>query len=128
MHPSTSPSIPPVSDRIILRWFENPSAPAIELPVEVVDADHSELILRVSLKIGEQTPVTLLAKDYMVNGIVGLCRPDRNMYLITVATDDVSVEQVEGARFRDPGALVVDDFLTEEEEAKILESLQDSSV
>ncbi len=38
-----------------------------------------------------------------------------------------SKEPFEAVYFRDPGALVVDDFLSEEEEAKILESLQESS-
>jgi len=97
------------------------------LPVEIVDEDDSEPILRVPLKIGEETPVTLLARNYMVNGIVRFCRPDRNSYLITVATNDFSGERFDNAHFRDPGVLVLDDFLTEEEEQKILESLQECS-
>jgi hypothetical protein len=127
MPPGTLTSFGAQSDQIYLRWFEAPSAPALELPVEIVEEEGPEPVFRVPLKIGEDTPVTLLGKNFMVNGIVRFCRADRNSYLITVATDEVSGERFERAQFRDPGALVIDEFLTEEEEAKILESLQDSS-
>jgi len=62
----------------------------------------------------------------MVNGIVRFCRPDNNSYLVTVSTQDVPDETFDIRYFRDPGSLAIDDFLTEEEEAKILESLQDA--
>ncbi|MFL6447414.1 MAG: hypothetical protein ACJ746_06955 [Bryobacteraceae bacterium] len=110
-----------------MRWSDSPSAPALELPGEVVDNSNSEPIVRVSLKINEQTAVTLLGKDFMLNGIVRSCRPEKDCYLVTVATDDVSGQRFEQAHFRDPGVLALDDFLTEEEEAKILESLEDRS-
>ena len=126
MQPSSITRLKAESDEIILRWSVNPFAPSLELPVEIVDGDNSEPVIRTPLKIGEETPVTLVAKNYMVNGIVRFCRPDKNSYLITVSTQDVPDEGFGAAYFRDPGTLVVDDFLTEEEEAKILESLQDS--
>ncbi len=111
----------------MLRWADSPSASAFELPVEMVDENGFDPIIRASLNIGEETPVTLVAEEYMINGIVRSCRADRNSYLITVAIQDVSDKRSGTAYFRDPGALVLDDFLTEEEEAKILESLEDSS-
>ena len=110
-----------------MRWADSPTATALELPVEIVDEKDSEPIVRAPVKIGEETPVTLVAEDYMVNGIVRSCCTDRNSFLLTIATEDLSGERLERAQLRDPGALVVDDFLTEEEEAKILEALQDSS-
>jgi hypothetical protein len=115
------------SDEIFLRWAASPLDPGYELPVEIVSEDDSEPVIRAPLEIGEETPVTLVAKGYMVNGIVRFCRPDRNSYLITVATKNALEEHSEAAYFRDPGALAVDDFLTEEEERKILESLEGSS-
>jgi len=105
-----------------MRWSDTPSSPVLELPVELVQQDNSEPIVRAPLRVGEATPVTLLSKDYMVNGIVRFCRADKNSFLITVST----VGAPEPTFYRDPGALAVDDFLTEEEEAKILESLRDS--
>ena len=114
------------SSGIILRWSETPSSPVLELPVEIVNEDDSEPIIRAPLKVGEETPVTLLSRDYMVNGIVRFCRADKNSFLITVSTAGAPEEQLNASFFRDPGALVIDDFLTEEEEAKILQSLQDS--
>lgn len=114
------------SSEIILRWSDTPFAPARESLVELVDSDGAEPLVRGPFRIGEDTPVTLVAKGYMVNGIVRFCRADKQSYLITVSTYGISEQQTEAAHFRDPGALAVDDFLTEEEEAKILESLQDS--
>ena len=127
MSPSIFTRLRALSSKIILRWSDPPSAPLAELPVEIVDEDNFEPIIRAPLKISEQTPVTLLTENFMVNGIVRSCRTDRNSFLLTIATEDLSAERLERAQFRDPGALVVDDFLTEEEEAKILEALQDSS-
>lgn len=126
MRPSSITRLKAESSQIILRWSDNPSAPSLELPVEFVDEDNCEPILRTPRKIGEETPVTLVTKNYMVNGIVRFCRPDKNSYLITVSTQNMPDERFEPGYFRDPGSLAVDDFLTEEEEAKILESLQDS--
>lgn len=114
------------SSEIILRWSDTPFAPARESLVELVDSDNVEPLVRAPFRIGEDTPVTLVAKGYMVNGIVRFCRADKQSYLITVSTSGISEQQFEAAHFHDPGALAVDDFLTEEEEAKILESLQDS--
>ncbi len=127
MRPSSITRLKAESDEIILRWSDTPTAPAVELRVEIVHESNSEPIIRAPLKIGEETPVTLLAKDYMVNGIVRSCSPDKNSYLITVSTQDALEQRFEQTYCPDPGSLVVDDFLTEEEEAKILESLEDSS-
>src|SRR5436305_9218407 len=127
MSPSSTTRLRAYSNKIILRWADSPTATALELPVEIVDEKDSEPIVRAPVKIGEETPVTLVADDYMVNGIVRFCRADRNSYLITVTTQDVSDERPGTVHFRDPGALVIDDFLTEDEEAKILESLGGSS-
>lgn len=127
MRPSSITRLRAESGEVFLRWSEIPSAPVFELPVEIVNEDDFEILIRVPLQIGENTPVTLLAKNSMVNGIVRYCRSDRNSYVITVSTNDASQEAFQVAYSRDPGALVVDDFLSEEEEAKILEGLQDSS-
>lgn len=123
MRPSSITRLKAEADEIFLRWSDTPFAPSLELPVEIVDENNCEPIIRTPLKIGEETPVTLVAKDYMVNGIVRFCRPDKNSFLITVSTQDVPDQLFEPAYFRDPGSLAVDEFLTEEEEAKILESL-----
>ncbi|MFL6414284.1 MAG: hypothetical protein ACJ74Y_01270 [Bryobacteraceae bacterium] len=127
MSPGNITRVKADSDKILLRWSDCPASPAVELPVELIAEDGSQRIVRAPVRLDEETPVTLLANEYMVNGIVRFCRADRNSYLITVSTNDSSDEQFETVFFHDPGSLAVDDFLTEEEEAKILESLQDSS-
>jgi hypothetical protein len=127
MWPSTTTRLRADSNKIILRWADSPAAPALELPVEIVDEENSDPVVRVPFEIGKETRVTLLGTGYMVNGIVRFCRAEKNAYLITISTQDISEDRQERPHFRDPGTLVVDDFLTEEEEAKILESLQRST-
>jgi hypothetical protein len=112
------------SHHIILRYSHSAFAPALEFPVELVAENDKESILRVPIELGESTAVTLLAENYMVNGIVRFCRADTDAFLITVAKRVITDRQYETAFFHDPGPLGVDDFLTEEEEARILESLQ----
>jgi hypothetical protein len=126
MSPRSTTRLLAQSGRIILRWSDTPSAPALEWPVELVDSDDPDPVVRAPRRVGEDTPVTLVAEGYMVNGIVTFCRADKDSYLITVSISEISENQLETAHFHDPGAFAVDDFLTEEEEAKILESLQDS--
>ena len=127
MSPGNTTRLKADSSKIILRSADSTSVPGFELPVEIVVDDESEPIIRAPLAVGEDTRVTLVANDYMVNGIVRFCRADRNSYLITIVTQHASGERSDTGYFRDPGTLAVDDFLTEEEEAKILESLEGSS-
>jgi hypothetical protein len=126
MSPRTTTRLLAQSGQIILRWSDAASAPALEWPVELVDSENPDPVVRAPRRVGEDTPVTLVAEGYTVNGIVTFCRADKDSYLITVSISEISQDQLETAHFRDPGALAVDDFLSEEEEAKILESLQDS--
>jgi hypothetical protein len=115
------------SEALILRWADFPDSPSRELPVEMVDDLASESVIRVALRISEATPVSLLGPGYMVNGIVRSCRPEKDSFLVTIVANDESTFGNVLAFGRDPGSLLVDDFLTEEEEAKILEGLQDSA-
>ena len=105
-----------------LRWCDNPELPFREEPVELVGLQSSESVIRSALRVGEETEVFLIGKRYTGNGIVRSCQREGNSFLLTIRI---------GSEFKtpellpdyDPGVLAVDDFLTEEEEAKILESL-----
>ncbi len=62
----------------------------------------------------------------MGNGIVRSCHQEGAAYILTVAmTPDPAY--VSPRQEFDPGILDLDSFLTEEEEAKILESLKDET-
>ena len=115
------------SEALILRWSEFPDAPSRETPAEMVNDRNFESVVRVSFKISEATRVSLLGQGYMVNGIVRSCRPEKTSFLVTIVANEDSLYGNFLTSARDPGSLVVDDFLTEEEEAKILEGLQDSA-
>src|SRR3954454_3664369 len=95
MSPSSITRLREHSSKIFLRSADTSSVPAFELPVEIVEGDDSEPIIRAPLAVGEDTPVTLVANDYMVNGIVRFCRADRNSYLITITTQRSSDERSE---------------------------------
>ena len=125
----TSTNTEKISDLspLILRWTEPPGSESRELPVEMVQNRNSGSIVRISLRINEATPVSLLGRHYMVNGIVRSCRAENDSFLLTIESDQNNVYDSYSMSGRDPGSLVVDDFLTEEEEAKILESLQESA-
>ena len=71
--------------------------------------------------VSELTHVHLIGKNYTGNGIIQSCRKEGNSYILTILmTTELALPELPE---RDPGVFAVDDFLTEEEETKILESL-----
>ena len=88
-------------------------------------ATHSqEATIKSTLEVREQTKVTLIGKDYTGIVIVTSCRGDGQSFILTIS---MGKDQSAGSPSlqRDPGVLAVDSFLTEEEEAKILQDLDD---
>ena len=88
----------------------------------MIKLQASESFVRSGLWVPEETRVFLTGKDYTGNGIVRFCQEEGNSFVLTIhivseyTTPDLLPEY-------DPGLLAVDEFLTEEEEAKILDSL-----
>ena len=111
-------SQPKSADQLLLRWSDYPELPVREEAVEVIGLDACQFVIRSNLRVNEKTPVYLIGNTYTGNGIVRSCRPEGIRFVLTVeATADAPLPE------RDPGLFAIDDFLTEEEEAKILESL-----
>lgn len=75
--------------------------------------------------MSEKTKVTLIGKDYTGIGIVKSCRRDGENFILSIGLTEEFIQAALPSD-ADPGALVVDDFVTEEQETKILEGLQDS--
>jgi hypothetical protein len=101
------------ADQLLLRWSENPALPLREEQVEVVRFCLSESVIRSALRISENTQVYIIGKHYTGSGIVRSCHQEGEGFLLTIY---VGMEA-------DPGVFAVDDFLTEEEEFRILEGL-----
>jgi hypothetical protein len=109
----------------LLCWSDAPNSPVREEFVQILQAQATETVIRCSLKVAEETKVTLIGKDYTGIGIVKSCRRDGETFILNIGlTEDSMLAEL--PLTADPGALVVDDFITEEQETKILEGLKDS--
>jgi|ERR1700728_3455473 hypothetical protein len=110
------------SDQALLCWSEAPNSPSREEFVQVLETHLSEAIIKSNLKVDEKTKVTLIGKDYTGIGIVRACRRDGKNFIVTIGMGEERTGPAPGIE-RDPSVLVVDDFITEEQEAKILNDL-----
>jgi len=122
MFAAINTSQPQNAGPIFLRWSDYPELPIREEPVEVIGLDTFQSVIRSNLRINEKTQVYLIGEAYTGNGIVRSCQQEGTGFLLTIAMN-VEASLSELRPERDPGVLAVEDFLTEEEEAKILESL-----
>ncbi len=109
-----------------LRWSDGPELPVREEPVEVVGVSSSEPLIRSALMVIEETKVFLIGSGYSGNGIVRSCQKEGNSFLLTIGINTESM-QPELPTAYDPGLFAIDDFLTEEDEDKILASLNNGS-
>jgi hypothetical protein len=110
-------------DQALLCWSDPPNSPVREEFVQILQSHLTEAVIRSSLEVSEETKVTLIGKDYTGIGIVKSCRRDGESFILSIIRTDESFQTTLPSS-ADPGALVVDDFLTEEQESKILEGLQ----
>ena len=112
-------------DQVVLRWSDNPELPVREETVQILELRFPESIVRSSLQFSEETHVYLIGKDYTGNGIIQSCRSDGNEFILTILmTSDSLLPEL--SMKPDPGVFAIDEFLTEEEELKILQSLSKS--
>ncbi|MBV9762245.1 MAG: hypothetical protein JO340_16915 [Acidobacteriaceae bacterium] len=72
--------------------------------------------------MSEKTKVTLIGKDYTGIGIVKSCQEDGKNFILNLTLGEQKATRMKP----DPSVLLVDDFITEEQEAKILQDLEDS--
>jgi hypothetical protein len=114
------------SGQALLCWSDAPNSPTREEFVQVLESYTSEALIKSALSVDEKTKVTLIGKDYTGIGIVKSCRKEGTNFILHIGISDLSSSAALPPDI-DPGALLVDDFLTEEQETKILEGLQDAS-
>jgi hypothetical protein len=119
---SLSASIPSGdSGQLLLRWSDGSSFASREEFVDVLSRQLSGIVVRSSSAIAENTPVCLAGAQYIANGIARSCRKDSNSFILGILIDTES--KIHNTSALDPAIFSVDDFLTEEQEAAILENL-----
>ena len=108
------------SDRVLLRWSDSPNSTFREEIVQILTSGFSEAVVCSSLKIREETRVSLIGNFYSEFGTVRSCRPEGGKFVVTIRIKPEA--STLGYRV-DPGVFAINDFLTEEDELRILEEL-----
>ncbi len=112
------------TDRALLRWSDAASAVSHEQFVEIVEARLSEAVLGSTCEIPVDTKVRLIGRDYTGEGTVRSCRSEGTLYKLSLSMGEELPQSTQHSTF-DPGLFAVENFLTEEQEAKILKDLED---
>jgi hypothetical protein len=111
-------------DQLLLRWSDDSSSPSREEFVDVLSRQLSKIFVRSACQLAEDTPVFLAGRKYSANGRAGSCQKEASSFILGILIDNESHIQLESDW--DPGVLVIDDFLTEEQEDEILANLDNS--
>jgi hypothetical protein len=106
-------------DRVLLRWSEDASSPSREELVEMVETRISEAVICSALRVLEHTKVFLIGKDSTESGVVRSCRPFGGKYIVTILINSQNPNPPDV----DPGVLLVDTFMTEDQEQAILDEI-----
>ena len=109
-------------ERVLLRWSEAPNLPSREEPVQIIWARDEEALIRSASKLVENTQVYLVTQRSTEDGVVRSCREEGSSFILRIAIA-ANITNHYGFEL-DPGVFVIDDFLTEEQEAQILEDLE----
>jgi hypothetical protein len=120
---ASSCSSPDESGQLLLRWSDDPDLPSHEEFVYMLEAKTAELVLRSSFRVLEKTRVYLIGKDYSEAGIVRSCHKQGPNFILTIG---ISPEGPVPPHIEiDPSVFIIDSFLTEEQEERILSELED---
>jgi hypothetical protein len=109
------------SGQLLLRWSDGSNFVSHEEFVDVLSRQLSRITVRSGSAIAQDTPVFLAGGQYIANGIARSCRKDSsNSFILGILIDTES--NIHSGSARDPGIFVLEDFITEEQEAAILEN------
>ncbi len=124
---STGPNRQSCSQSALLRWCEQSGFPSQEQIVEVTQALPSQAIILSLSNIKVGTEVHLAGRNYEATGIVRSCVAQGSSFIITVLiTHDRSRVGSDLLLF-DPGLFVVDSFLSDEAETRILDEFENEA-
>ena len=111
------------TDPILVRWCDRNQLRREE-PAEMLEIHQKEAVLSSSVEISEATRVYLIGNHYSEIGIVRSCQGEGSRFIVTIGIGSDPGALLQSGSERDPGVLVVDDFITEEQELQILSDLQ----
>jgi len=103
-----------------LRWSEQKGGSLREELVDILEEHVPQWIIRSAREVNANTPVHLTGENYSGDGIVQSCKQENFGFVITIFMNE-NEAFAESKAGRDPGVFAIEEFLTEEEEAKILE-------
>jgi hypothetical protein len=107
---------------LILRWSETCDPTFHEHSVELISSYREKTVLRSPVSLQEHTAVLLPENE--AGGIVQSCYQEGGAFILTISSkDEINMSSSEPQR--DPGALAVDDFLSEDQEAELLKHWND---
>ena len=113
-------------EKVLLRWSEAANSTSREQFVELIQTHPTDALIRCSAKLRKDTQVYLIVADrYKMSGVVASCRREGNSFIVRIVINENLTPQHRSEL--DPGILVVDDFLTDEEEAKILKEVEEDT-
>jgi len=117
---SSEPGPLPYFKYALLRWFDDPRSKHREELVEIVDDHECHTVVRSSFDLEPETKVSLITENYAEESVVQACQSENTWFVLTLKSTQ-NHRDVSAAI--DPGVFSVNDFLTEEQEAAILEEV-----
>lgn len=109
------------SDRLLLRWSEGALSLLREEFVQMLEDRNSEAVISSARRLIEKTEVSLIGKKCSETGVVRSCRAFGEKFIVTISINSHGPSGPE----IDPGVLLIDSFMTEEEELRILDEVDD---
>ena len=120
---SFSPGDPKNHKETRLRWLDPDSFCSHEQAVQVLQADEYQVVISAPVSLNRSTRVSLKVGNDSEPGTVISCCPDQELFVLVIQMLP-SVHFPDHVAERDPGLLVVDDFLSEEQERLLLEEIE----
>jgi hypothetical protein len=108
----------------LLRWVEFDLVNSREEPVEILASHFFEATVSSSVQLVSNTQVDLIAAHYTEKGTVRSCLADGAKFIVTIRLFPEQRNPPLGSQ-RDPGVFAVNDFLTEEQELRIVQEIDD---
>ncbi|MBV9265865.1 MAG: hypothetical protein JO061_06830 [Acidobacteriaceae bacterium] len=115
-------SYPEDSEQVRLRWSDEPGSPVREQMVELVRLRSDSVVISSPIRLAEQTLVRLLGKDCAGAGVIASCEEKGSCFILTIHIQPEEVFSL--GSDMDPGVFAVEDFITEEQELKILKEIE----
>jgi len=118
--------MPAPPDHLVLRWSQPSGISVREENVEFIRSSLGEATIRCLSQLEVDLRVNLISKSCEREGVVRSCIKEGSTFVVAILIDsDEDIYRAALLHNYDPGSLIIDDFLSEEDEAKILGDLEE---